>query len=199
MADSSLVDLLGERRQLGHAQDVADLVLRDTSRFPELFDAMLHPDPGVAARACDALERLSRARPDLLVPLRHRLVAEAGASERPEIKRNVARMLARVRLEPKERSKAIKLLERYRDEAHDGVALEAMQTLTDYAMNDLVLRRRVVPAIEKRALNGPPVMKARVKKMSEKLRAVAVEAPPVRAGSAPATRRTPARRPARGR
>ena len=45
----------GDRRSLGASEEVASLVLRDTTRFEELFDAMLHADPLVRMRAADTV------------------------------------------------------------------------------------------------------------------------------------------------
>lgn len=159
----------GSRRQAGAAEEVASLVLRDTAKFDELFDAMLHEDPLVRMRAADAAEKLTRIRPDLLAPHRKRLIAEVGEIDQYEVRWHVAQMLSHIRLEPKERSKAVALLERYLHDKSAIVVLEALQTLVDYAKEDRGLRKRVTPIVERMSVHGTPAMQSRARKLLTRL------------------------------
>ncbi len=154
----------GDRRSLGTADTIASEVLRHNERFGELFEAMLHPDPIVRVRASDAVEKLTRSRPDLIVPFRKRLIDEVGQIDQTELRRHVGQMLARVKLDPKERSRAIALLERYLTDESSAVTGPAMSALGDFAMEDAHLRRRIAPKIEKLML-GSPALQARGKKI----------------------------------
>ncbi|HVA26780.1 MAG TPA: hypothetical protein VNF68_01265 [Candidatus Baltobacteraceae bacterium] len=166
MQQPSLADRLvgGDRRSVGTADTIASEVLRHNERFGELFEAMLHEDPVVRVRASDAVEKLTRARPDLLVPFRKRLIDEVGQIEQPELRRHVGQMLARIRLDAKERSRAIALLERYLADESSAVTGPAMSALGDFAMEDAHLRRRMIPKIEKLMLTSP-ALQARGKKI----------------------------------
>lgn len=159
----------GDRRQIGMSDEVVSLVLRDNASFGELFDAMLHEDSVVRVRAADATEKLTRVRPDLLAPFRKRLIEEVGETDQQEVRRHVAQMLANVRLDPKERSKATALLERYLQDTSVVVVLEALQTLVDFARDDRGLRKRITPIVERMAVRGTPAMQARARKFLARL------------------------------
>ena len=159
----------GDRRSLGASEEVASLVLRDTTRFEELFDAMLHADPLVRMRAADTVEKLTRIRPDLLAPFRKRLIAEVGEIDQHEVRWHVAQMLSQIRLEPKERSKAIALLWRYLRDKSAIVVVEAMQTLVDYAQEDRHLRKRITPIVQRMVVHGTPAMQSRARKLLARL------------------------------
>ncbi|MDP9024320.1 MAG: hypothetical protein M3N13_02945 [Candidatus Eremiobacteraeota bacterium] len=138
-----------ERRQLGTSDSVSSDILRRPEGFVELFEAFFDEDPVVRIRAADAAEKATRGRPDLLVPFRRRLISEAGSIEQPEVRRNIAQMLPRIKLEAKERAKAIALLQRYLLEGHPALVLAAMQSLTDFSNDDAVLREKMIPLLER--------------------------------------------------
>jgi len=161
----------GDRRQLGNAEAVASDVLRHPERFSELFEAMLHDDPVVRMRAADAAEKVTRGRPDLLVPFRRRLIAEAGAVDQQEVRWHVAQMLPRVKLEPKERAKAIALLERFLEDNSAIVVASSLQSLADFSNDDAVLRERTITRLERFARDGEPAIQARSRKLLARLSA----------------------------
>lgn len=158
-----------DRRQVGASEDVVSLVLRDDAKFSELFDAMLHGDPVVRMRAADATEKLARVRPDLLAPFRGRLIDEVGATDQHQVRAHVAQMLANVRLNPKERSRATALLERYLHDTSVVVVVESLQTLVDFAKDDRGLRKRIAPILERMAVRGTPPMQTRARKLLARL------------------------------
>ncbi|HET9030808.1 MAG TPA: hypothetical protein VFN49_11605 [Candidatus Aquilonibacter sp.] len=159
----------GDRRRLGASEEVLSLVLRDNGKFTELFDAMLDDDPVVRMRAADATEKLARIRPDLLAPFRKRLIDEVGKVEQHEVRWHVAQMLSNVKLDLKERSRAIALLEGYLHDRSVLVVVESLSTLVDFAKDDRRLRNRILPIVERMAMRGTPAMKTRAKKLIERL------------------------------
>ncbi len=161
----------GDSRQNSAADEVVSLVLRENEKFGELFNAMLHGDPVVRMRAADATEKLARVRPDLLAPYRKRLIDEVGETDQHEVRWHVAQMLANVRLDSKERSKATALLERYLHDTSVIVVVESLQTLVDFARDDRGLRKRIVPIVERMAVRGTPAMQSRARKLLGRLEA----------------------------
>ena len=155
----------GDRRSLGAADAVASDVLRNNERFGELFEAMLHEDSVVRMRASDAVEKLTRARPDLLVPYRKRLIDEVGRIGQREVRWHVAQMLPRIRLDVKDRSRAIALLESYLDEESAIVVASAISALGDYALEDARLRRRITPTLERLSRSESPAIAVRAKRI----------------------------------
>ena len=162
--------LLGsDRSQMNLAEAIANDVLRSPDVFADLFDAILDEDANVRERAADAAERVTRGRPDLLVPYRKRLIAEAGAIEEPGVQRYVAMMLPRVKLEPKERAKAIAVLERLLDSPNAAVAGSAMFSLGDFSNDDAILRERMLPRLERIIREGPAALQNRAQRVFARL------------------------------
>lgn len=159
----------GDRRQIGASEEVVSLVLRDNEQFAELFEAMLHEDPTVRMRAADATEKLTRVRPDLVAPYRKRLIDEVGEVDQQEVRWHVAQMLSNLRLDPKERSRATALLERYLHDKSVSVVVESLQTLVDFARDDRGLRKRITPIVERMAERGTPAMQSRARKLLGRL------------------------------
>ena len=186
----SIVERLagGDRRSLGAAEAVASEVLRHNERFSELFDAMAHDDAVVRMRASDAVEKLTRARPDLLVPFRKRLIDEIGEIDQHEVRWHVAQMLARIRLDAKDRSRAIALLERYLKDDSAIVVASAMSAIGDFCLEDHHLRRRMTPVLERLMNSGSPALQARGKKVLSRFASLEAKVVPLRRTSTPAPR-----------
>ncbi len=159
----------GDSRQLGNADAVASDVLRYPDRFGDLFETILDEDPVVRTRAADAAEKVTRGRPDLLVPYRKRLIDEAGAVAQPEVRRSVAQMLPRIKYEPKERSKAVKLLEHFLEDPSAAVVISALRALTDFANDDALLRERMLPRLERLVQRGNPAVQLQGRKLLARL------------------------------
>jgi hypothetical protein len=77
----------GDRRSLGHVEEVIDAVLGDPAQLDELFGCLFCDDPVVRMRAADGLEKIARRRPELLMPHLERLLGEVGAIEQPSVQR----------------------------------------------------------------------------------------------------------------
>ncbi len=159
----------GEGRQAGNADAVASDVLRYPERFGELFEAILDEDPAVRMRAAEAAEKVTRGRPDFLIPYRKRLIEEAGAIEQQEVRRHVAQMLPRIKLEAKERAKAIALLEGFLEGANAKVVVASLQALTDFSNDDAILRERTIERLERVVRAGDPAVQLRGRKMLARL------------------------------
>jgi len=68
-----------DRRSIGRSEEVVRDVLADPQQFRQVFDAMLVSDPVVRMRAADAVEKITRRRPDLLQGLEDRVLTEVAA------------------------------------------------------------------------------------------------------------------------
>ena len=89
----------GDRRQLGSSDAVASDILRNPEHFSELFEAILDDDPVVRMRAADATEKVTRGRPDLLVPFRKRMIVRLERLVReggPAVQVRSRKLLARL-------------------------------------------------------------------------------------------------------
>lgn len=191
MTHSSIADLLAAGDVREQAGAIATEVMRHNERFSEVIDALLGGDETIAVRAAAVADSITRIRPDLLVPLRARLIDEAGPLEWPGVRTRVALMIPRVKLDPKERSRAVALFDAYLKSDNDDVAIAGLTALGDLATDDASLRKRVLHIVERHAKVGSTAMKARAEKILARFakRAEASAKPP--SGASRATKRGP--------
>jgi hypothetical protein len=140
-----------DRRSIGRSEEVVGDVLADPSQFRVVFDAMLVPDPVVRMRAADAVEKITRRRPDLLQGLENRVLYDLAATGQPEVRWHVAQLAARLALTPPQRARAI------------------MQALADLAEQDEQMRRWVRPLLAELTRTGTPAMSSRGRKVLARL------------------------------
>ena len=185
---STILELLaaGDVREQSGA--IATEVLRHGERFAELLDATLYEDPAVAGRAASLADSISRNRPDLLVPHRRRLIDEIGTSDVAAVRRAVALMVPRVKLDPKERSRAVALFDSYMKSEDDEIVLAGLTALGDLATDDAMMRKRVAPILSRYAHSGSPALQARAQKILQRFEMRSASAKP-RSDASPTTKR----------
>jgi hypothetical protein len=158
-----------DRRSIGRSEEVVGDVLADPGQFRVVFDAILVPDPVVRMRAADAVEKITRRRPYLLVGLEDRVLTEVAATSQQEVRWHVAQLLPRLALTPPQRAKAITILRGFVDDDSRIVRTCAMQALADLAGHDEQLRRRVRPLLAELTRTGTPAMRSRCRKLLARL------------------------------
>jgi hypothetical protein len=155
-----------DRRSIGRSEEVVADVLADPRQFRVVFDAMLVPDPVVRMRAADAVGKITRRRPDLLVGLEDRVLTEVAAPGQPEVRWHVAQLLPRLALTPPRRARAITILRAFVDDDSRIVRTCAMQALADLVGHDEQMRRWVRPLLTR---TGTPAMRGRGRKLLARL------------------------------
>jgi hypothetical protein len=120
----------GDPRSLGRTAEVPRLVLRHPGRVEELFECLFSGDETLPMRASDALEKVCRQRPELIVPLTRRLLTEVPKIDQPSVQWHLAQILARIPLSGADRRRAITILKRnlkrYDDWIVVNLTLEAL-------------------------------------------------------------------------
>ena len=158
-----------DRRSIGRSEEVARDVLADPGQFRLVFDAMLGPDLVVRMRAADAVEKITRRRPDLLRGLEDRVLTEVAAIDQQEVRWHVAQLLPRLALTPPQRARAITILRGFVDDDSRIVRTFAMQALADLAEHDEQMRRWVLPLLAELTRTGTPAMRSRGRKLLARL------------------------------
>lgn len=64
----------GDLRGDGLANEVIEIVLQQPDLIADLMEGLDHPDPAVRGHTADALEKVGRSRPELLLPYLPRLI-----------------------------------------------------------------------------------------------------------------------------
>jgi hypothetical protein len=107
-----LLEMLGggDLRSEGRAAEVAAMVIEDPANLRTLAEGLDLDDRLIRARTCMALEVLSRTHPDLLKPLRPRLIRAAEAETVAQARWHLAEVFTNVPLTPKQADRLVPVL-----------------------------------------------------------------------------------------
>ena len=155
----------GDRRSIGHSEQVAAVVSRDPGLFSGLIAGLWSEDPLIRMRAADAAEKVSRKNPALLQPHKKELLGLMAEAQQQELCWHLAVMVPRLSLNSREREYAASVLENYLEFRSSIVKTFALQGLADLAQRDAHLRPGAIEILREAEKNGTPAMKARSRKM----------------------------------
>jgi hypothetical protein len=160
----------GDRRSIGRANEVVTLVLKDPKLITELLDVIQHDDdPLIRMRSADVLEKVTALHPEWLQPHKRLLINEISAVDQQEVRWHVAQMLPRLQMSPRERAKAVGILERYCEDDSRIVKTFSMQALADLALEDPNLAPKVVNLIKELTRTGSAAVANRGRKLLAEL------------------------------
>jgi hypothetical protein len=110
---------------------------------------MFHDDEIVRMRASDALEKVSRERPDLLDRFAKRLLTDVPKVDQPSVQWHLAQMLPRLRLSPIDRRRAVAVLKRNLDHHDDWIVVNlTLEALADFARQNPRLRTELLELLD---------------------------------------------------
>jgi len=159
----------GDRRSIGRANEVVEQVLADTSLFERVFRGMSHDDPVMRMRASDVVEKVTRARPDLLAGYSDRVVTLLENTEQQEVCWHLAQIAPRLVCQPEERSRLVSLLKSLLAHKSRIVQVSALDALASFAMESPALTKDVIRLIKGQMANGAPSVVARGRKLLSQL------------------------------
>lgn len=165
----------GDLRSLGRAGDIRPAV-RDPAAFDRLFACLEHPDRRVVMRAADAVEKITRDRPEWLAGHAAWILDRAETAEDKELQWHLAQLLPRLPSDGggagarSRKARALKVLKRWAvdPQASRIVRVNALQALWDLASRaeaSSTARRdlaEAIKAIEKEAI---PSLQARLRRL----------------------------------
>jgi HEAT repeat protein len=155
----------GNRRSIGRSNEVAAAVLVNPKLFAALVKGLWDEDPLVCMRAADSAEKVTRERPDLLVPYKEELLGLMAEATQQELRWHLAVMIPRLPLTAKERQTVVDLLIRYLEDRSSIVKTFALQGLAELAQGEPEIISKVVEILRTAARSGTPAMKARSRKL----------------------------------
>ncbi len=159
----------GDRRSIGRADEVAELVRRQPKKASALVECLWDSDGAVVARAANALEKASRELPAILAPYTQALLGLMLEAERKELRWQLALMVPRLQLTAGECARSAQVLEGWLEDTSSIVKTFAMQGLADLARQDASLRPRVLDMLRTLSRSGTPAMRARGRILLAKL------------------------------
>jgi hypothetical protein len=157
----------------GRVLDVASRVRAQPNQAGKLIEFLWDPDPGVAKRAADVLERISfRCSPALQRILDRSRLPLLSLLEEATLNKtrwNLALAVPRLSLTPPEVRRAAKALFSYLDDPGSIVKTAALQGLFDLAQRDPSLLPTVHDLLRIHERNGTPAMRARSRRLLQKI------------------------------
>lgn len=162
----------GHPNSLGRTIEVAALVLadpaREAARMEALFACYRSADPVVRLRTSNAMKRVARERPDLVVPFVDRLIGEIGALDQPSAQWTLADLFAILapRMTGAQRQGARAILMRNLADHGDWIVLaRTMETLGAWARDDPVLRDWLGPHLDRLARDPRKAVAGKARKL----------------------------------
>lgn len=125
-------------------------------------------DPVVRARAADVTEKVSRIHPQYLRPFKTKLIDEMANIQQQEVRWHVALMFSYVDVTPAERAKIEDMLFSWISSDNVKsviVKVCCLQTLSNFAKLDPLLRKKVLEKLKYIGQHGSPAMRSRSKKL----------------------------------
>jgi len=163
------------RTSLGRTNAVVGEVLAAPPKFPALLACLAQIDDEdgdksagnaiLLMRASDAIEKISRQRPEWLAPHKLDFLGLAGGTDQIEVRWHMAQILPRLPLTPRERIVAIDILFDYLKDRSSIVKTHAMQGLAEFAARDPKLKSTILPLLEELTQIGTAAMRARGRKL----------------------------------
>lgn len=159
----------GDRRSIGRANQVVKLAENQPSLLPQLIREMWNPDPIVAMRAADAVEKLTRRRERALQPFKKELLGLAEETDQQELRWHLAAMLPRLQLSPAECRRVTQTFFAWLDDKSSIVKTFALQGLFDLSLQHSELCGRVEELLTAAVQTGTAAMKVRSRKLLSRM------------------------------
>lgn len=121
----------GDRRAIGKSNDVVAEVLADPRLFDVVFLGLHSDDPVLRARVVDAVEKITRSRPEFLLPYKSKLIGPLACLDQKEVRWHLAQILPRMRWSKTEQKRVLGILMDYLNDPSRIVKTFTMQALAD--------------------------------------------------------------------
>jgi hypothetical protein len=150
---------------LGRVRELSAKLLADPGKAAQLVTLLWDDDPGVASRAADVLERISRrglpARERILPGAKKSLLGLLPEAQPKKLRWNLALMLGRLPLTALEARRAAEVLQSWLNDPSSIVKTAALQGLADIALHDPSLSPLVLDLLRIHGRSGTAAMRAR--------------------------------------
>lgn len=153
MAEEKFDSMLsgGHPNSLGRTVEVVDNVLTDKARLAELFDCYLSNDAVLRLRTSNALKRICRAEPELLVIYIDPLLDRVAQIDQASVQWTLATLFLLLApwMDSRQRKKALQIMQRNLERSQDWIVLNTtMDTLAQWAEQDSRLHSWLLPRLQ---------------------------------------------------
>jgi hypothetical protein len=150
----------------GRVEEVVAFVLAQSKReqpkkVEQLVECLWDEDAGVALRAADALDKISRTLASALDPWKAPLIGLLAEATQNKLRWSLAQIVPRLTLTRPECRRSSETLQSYLDDPSSIVKTCALQGLADLTRQDSSLLPDVVDLLRIHSRSGTPAMRAR--------------------------------------
>ncbi len=142
----------GHPNSLGNTVEVVEDVLVDSSKFDELFNCYFSKNEVVRLRVSNAMKRICKEQPELLVPYLGRFVNEISQINQASTQWTLAQLFLLLEhdLSDTQTLKAKEIVKHNLAHHDDWIVLNtSMETLFQWAKNDKDLKKWLLPHLER--------------------------------------------------
>lgn len=162
--------LLGkDRRRLNNSGVVA--AVHDQHSFDALFGLIFHHERPLVMRAADAVEKITRKKPEYLRAHKDQLLGILKSADHKELKWHVAQLIPRLPLEGSETADVWHILIHWALNPHESkiVRVNSLQGLFDISRQHAGLEPDFIKTMESMEHTLIPSIDARIRKLKRKL------------------------------
>jgi hypothetical protein len=149
----------------GRVPEIAEWIADLPRRIPALIELMWDDEPGVASRAADVLERISREPTPALrravENFKDELIGLLSDAEFPKLRWNLALTLPRLQLTVPDCRRIAAVLETWLDDSSSIVKTAALHGLADLTLQNPESLSHVLDLLRIAGRSGTPAMRAR--------------------------------------
>lgn len=153
--------LPGARLDPGRAWQVVEVVEGRPGKLAQLVECLWDDSPAVANRAADALERVTRDRPQRAQRWKEPLIGLMGEASEKKLRWNLALLIPRLKLTLPECRRVAAVLTSYLDDPSSIVKTAALHGLADLTLQDPDSKPLVLDLLRVAGRSGTPAMRAR--------------------------------------
>jgi hypothetical protein len=159
----TICEMLAPGRCLGAGRvwEVVELIQGNPRKFNQLIECLWDDNPAIASRAADALERVTRERPQQAQRWKDALLGLLADTTEKKVRWNLALLIPRLKLTVPECHRIAQILNTYFDDPSSIVKTAALHGMTDLTRQDPESLPDVLDLLRVAGRSGTPAMRAR--------------------------------------
>jgi hypothetical protein len=145
----------------GRVLEVVALVESRAGKLNQLIRCLFDENPAVASRAADALERITRDRPERAQQWKHALIGLLSETTEKKVRWNLALTIPRLKLTIADCRRTAAVLETWLDDPSSIVKTSALHGMADLTRQDSSSLPDILDMLRVAGRSGTPAMRAR--------------------------------------
>ena len=145
----------------GRVCEVTELVVKTPRRMRAVIECLFDENAGMANRAADVLERITRAKPQPAAGWKDELIGLMAEAKENKFRWNLALTVGRLPLNAQQAQTAAGILRNWLNDRSSIVKTAAMHGLADLTRHDPSLLLEVLDTLRVLSRSGTPAMRAR--------------------------------------